>query len=236
MPRKPRFFLPDLPVHMVVRGNGRRDVFIEDADYQCYLKWIKEALEERECRCHAYVLMSNHVHLLVSAKEPENISKLSQHIGRKYVPYFNSKYNSSGTLWEGRFKASTIDSALYLLACYRYIELNPVRAGMVDLPGNYRWSSYRINALGERSDWLTPHDLYLALGRDTRSRLKAYQALFTEKSSQSQTEKIRRAVQTGVPLGSEQFCAEIARRLKISIGYDRQGRPTKRKKGTDPFY
>jgi putative transposase len=114
MPRKPRFFLPNVPVHIVIRGNSRKAIFAETADYQVYLDWLKEGSEAHDCKIHAYVLMTNHVHLMVSAKDPLNLSKLPQYIGRKYVPFFNTKYDGSGILWEGRFKASSIDSENYL--------------------------------------------------------------------------------------------------------------------------
>jgi putative transposase len=131
MPRKPRYFLPNIPVHVVIRVNARRVVFVEDADRKVYLDCLKEAAEKYKVDIHAYVLMDNHVHLLLSTKEPSHISKVMQHIGRKYVPYFNHKHEKSGTLWEGRFKGSMIESEQYLLCCYRYIELNPFRANIV---------------------------------------------------------------------------------------------------------
>jgi len=122
--------------------------------------------------------MTNHVHLLLSASKTENISKLSQSLGRCYVPYFNQKYSKSGTLWEGRFKANSIDSEHYLLSCYRYIELNPVRAGIVEKPEEYRWSTCRCNAYGKKNDLITPHELYLELGENNKQRLSAYRDLF----------------------------------------------------------
>ena len=134
MPRKPRFFLPNVPIHLIVRGNNRKVVFSDDPDRQAYLGWLKEATLKHDCQLHAYVLMDNHIHLLVSASDTNSLSRLPQYVGRKYVPYFNHKYGRTGTLWEGRFKASLIDSDQYLLTCMRYIELNPVRAQMVKHP------------------------------------------------------------------------------------------------------
>jgi putative transposase len=146
MPRKPRFFLPGVSAHVVQRGNNRQAVFYDDADYLTYLDWLEEGAKRYGCVIHAYVMMTNHVHLLATPQEKESISRLLQHVGRRYVPYINHTYGRSGTLWEGRFKASIVHASEYLLACYRYIELNPVRAGMVKTPRGYRWSSYRANA------------------------------------------------------------------------------------------
>ena len=183
MPRKARFFISEVPIHMVIRGNSRKTIFAEKEDYQSYLQWLLESSSELNCKIYAYVLMTNHVHLLLSALKIENISKLSQSIGRCYVPYFNQKYGKSGTLWEGRFKANSIDSEHYLLSCYRYIELNPVRAGMVEKPEEYRWSSYRCNAYGEKDDLITPHKQHLELAKNQKQRLSAYRDLFKEVNS-----------------------------------------------------
>jgi len=141
MPRKPRFYLPDVPAHVIQRGNNRQAVFFSDDDYRAYLGWLKEGAVRRGCAIHAYVLMTNHVHLLVTPEARESISRTIQYVGRRYVTYVNHQYGRSGTLWEGRHKGSTISSDAYLLACSRYIELNPVRAGMVEAPGDYLWSS-----------------------------------------------------------------------------------------------
>lgn len=225
MPRKPRFFVPDVPVHIIVRGNSRKVIFAEDDDYHKYLECLIEAVEKYQCRIHAYVLMTNHVHLLVSAGESENLSKLPQHVGRKYVPYFNRKYGCSGTLWEGRFKASCVDSEGYLLSCYRYIELNPVRAKMVGLPEEYKWSSYAANALGEDDPLVTPHPLLLALSEDRRERLRIYRNGFKDVLDGSIVNEIRTSVQTGTPLGNENFKAEIEKLLDVKVGQARRGRP-----------
>ena len=131
MPRKPRFFVPGLAAHVIQRGNNRQAIFFETADYELYLSLVCEGRDRYGCSIHAYVLMTNHVHLLLTPMEKSSVSRMMQYVGRHYVPYINAKYARSGTLWEGRFQASIVDSASYLLACYRYIELNPVRAGMV---------------------------------------------------------------------------------------------------------
>ncbi len=225
MPRKPRFFLPNVPVHMIVRGNSRQAVFAEDEDYFAYRSWLKEASELYNCQIHAYVMMTNHVHILLSAEEPTNISKLSQAVGRKYVPYFNHKYGKSGTLWEGRFKSSSIDSKFYLLACYRYIELNPIRAGMVKNSEDYVWSSYHANALGEKDSLITAHPVYLRLGKTKTQRQSTYKDLFKEPLGENLITEIRQTTQTGTPLGSDKFRQQIEELLGVKTGYAKRGRP-----------
>lgn len=227
MPRKPRFFLPNVPVHMIMRGNNRQAVFAEDDDYFAYRSWLREAVERYDCKIHAYVFMTNHVHLLLSAEEPANISKISQAVGRKYVPYFNHKYGKTGTLWEGRFKASSVDTEYYLLACYRYIELNPVRAGMVNDSKDYAWSSYHANALGEKDRLVTPHSVYMRLGKTKATRNEAYKNLFMEQLTSDVVSQIQKTTQTGTPLGSEKFKAQIEDLLGVKVGYASRGRPRK---------
>jgi putative transposase len=225
MPRKPRFFLPNIPVHVVVRGNARQVVFVEDSDKQAYLGWLKEASEKEKVSIHAYVLMDNHVHILLSTNEPRHISRVMQHIGRKYVPYFNHKYGKSGTLWEGRFKGSMIESEQYLLCCYRYIELNPVRANMVKKPEEWKWSSYACNAYGENNPLIRPHEVYLAIDKDEEKRVEYYRASFRQVLDSSLINDLRSAVQTGTPLGNDKFKVEVEKILGVKVGYAKRGRP-----------
>ena len=164
MPRKPRFYIAGMPVHVVQRGNNRQPRFFDDADYSAYLKWLREAAEKYGCAIHAYVLMTNHVHILATPEDTNGISRMMQYVGRWYVPYINKTYGRSGTLWEGRYKSSLIDAANYFLACSRYIEMNPVRAGMVSQPWDYVWSSYACNAEGKADKVVQPHVLYNTLG------------------------------------------------------------------------
>ena len=231
MPRKPRFFLPHVPVHMIVRGHSRGAIYIEEPDCPAYLSWLQEGAELHECRIHAYVLMTNHVHLLLSASNPASLSKLPQYVGRRYVPYFNRKYGRSGALWEGRFKANIIESERYLLTCYRYIEMNPVRAGMVAAPGDYRWSSYEANACGRESALVSPHPLYLALGDEAGQRARRYREGFNERLGSETIDTIRASVQTGTPLGGERFRTEIEALLGMKVGHARRGRPPKPRDG-----
>lgn len=228
MPRKPRFYLPNLPVHVVQRGHGREPVFYEDADYQAYLGWLRDAAERYRCAVHAYVLMTNHIHVLATPSDREGISRMMQYVGRRYVPYINHHYGTSGSLWEGRYKASLVQEESYLLACMRYIELNPVRADMANHPREYRWSSYRSNAEGRDDAMLTPHKVYLALARSANDRKENYRALFKTPIDSDDIKQIRAAWQTGTPLGNDRFKEKVESKLKIKVGHARRGRPSKR--------
>lgn len=230
MPRKPRFYLPGVPVHIVQRGHSREPVFFEAGDYQAYLYWLQEAAERYGCAIHAYVLMTNHIHILATPETKNSISLMMQYTGRRYVPYINHSYGSSGTIWEGRYKSSMIHDEEYLLTCMRYIELNPVRANMVKSPGAYRWSSYGKNALGKANALIHPHALYDALGRTGKQRLEAYRALFKAHIDDKDLKDIRASWQTGTPLGNDHFKKKIEAKLECKIGQTRRGRP---KKGSD---
>lgn len=178
MPRRPRIIVPNTPQHIIQRGNNRQACFFADEDYQFYLEWLKEYADKTESCIHAYVLMTNHVHLLVSAEKAESIGALMKWLGQRYTQYVNKMYKRSGTLWEGRYKSCPTQAETYLLACQRYIELNPVRADMVNHPAEYKWSSYAANAQGEDNSIITQHALYMALGLDVSARQAAYRELF----------------------------------------------------------
>lgn len=225
MPRKPRFFLPHIPVHVVQRGHSREPVFFENNDYYAYLSWLKQAANRYGCAIHAYVLMTNHIHILATPEDVQGISRMMQYIGRHYVPYMNRAYGTTGSIWEGRYKASLVDNEQYLLTCMRYIELNPVRAGMTSTPGEYDWSSYRANVQGEADDRITPHILFKRLGKTVQARRDAYHSLFTEQLAENDLKVIRNAWQTGTPLGNEKFKQKIELKLNCKVGQDRRGRP-----------
>jgi putative transposase len=235
MPRKPRFYLPGVPAHIVQRGHSREPVFFENDDYVAYLGWLHEAAERYGCTIQAYVLMTNHIHLLVTPDRQNSISQMMQYLGRHYVPYINHTYGSSGSIWEGRYKSSMIHEEEYLLTCMRYIELNPVRADMVKSPGAYRWSSYRANGLGEANKLIRPHPLYQSLGRTRQQRQAAYHTLFKAHIDEKDMNNIRSAWQTGTPLGNDYFRQKIEAKLKCKIGQARRGRPSKPLKGSDPL-
>lgn len=227
MPRKPRFYLPGLPVHAVQRGHSREAVFYEDSDYRAYLDWLLEGAERYKCAIHAYVLMTNHVHILATPADGEGVSRMMQYVGRRYVPYINYHYGTSGSLWEGRYKASLVQEGDYLLTCMRYIELNPVRANMVNHPREYRWSSYRANGEGREDALITPHSVYLSLDRTADQRREAYRALFKAHLDEDEIKQIRAAWQTGTPLGNDHFKGQVEAKLKMKIGQARRGRPSK---------
>lgn len=225
MPRKPRFFLPEIPAHIVQRGHSQEPVFFEEGDYKAYLHWLGEAAKRYDCSIHAYVLMTNHIHILATPKNKDGISRMMQYVGRRYVPYINHTYGTSGSIWEGRYKASIISDEQYLLTCMRYIELNPVRANMVNTPGRYRWSSYRANAQNADNHLITEHSLYLGLSRSRLHRSEAYKSLFKAHIENEELTSIQASVQTGTPLGNDYFKAKIERKLKLKVGQDRRGRP-----------
>jgi REP-associated tyrosine transposase len=177
MPRLPRYSLPGVPQHVIQRGHNRQPIFFQEDDYRFYLTCLQETTARHATAVHAYVLMTNHVHVLMTPHQPHSIAKVMQALGRRYVPYINATYQRTGTLWEGRYRASLVDADRYLLACYRYIELNPVRAGMVQHPTAYPWSSYRWHACGQHDPVITDHTLYLALGSTVQARHTAYQVL-----------------------------------------------------------
>jgi putative transposase len=189
MPRKPRFYLPGVPAHIVQRGHSREPVFFENDDYAAYVEWLGEAALRYGCAIHAFVLMTNHIHILATPDNKNSISQMMQYVGRHYVPYINYTYGTSGSIWEGRYKAGLIHDEEYQLTCMRYIELNPVRAEMVKSPGAWRWSSYRANPRGEPNEMIQQHPLYLRLGRTAKQRQEAYQALFKAHIDQKQLEE-----------------------------------------------
>ncbi len=227
MPRKPRIYLPGMPCHVIQRGDNRHACFAAEEDYHAYLGWLRDAAERYRCAVHAYVLVTNHVHLLITPEDKEGISRLMQSVGRRYVQYFNHQYGRTGTLWEGRHKASLIDAERYLLMVYRYIELNPVRAGVVRTAKGYRWSSYRCNALGRSDAVVRPHGLYLALDRDETGRQVAYRALFRAHMDEEEQTRIHRLGEMSLPLGNDRFRDQIERLSGRRLGYELRGRPRK---------
>lgn len=227
MPRRARLILPDVPLHLIQRGNNRQLCFAADEDYRCYLDWLKEYAGKTGCRIHAYVLMTNHVHLLVSAERGEAPGELMKALGQRYVQYYNRTYRRSGTLWEGRYRSCPTQAEDYLLACQRYIELNPVRAGMVAHPADYRWSSYRANAQGEDDGLVTAHDVYLRLGSAAHDRQAAYRELFRFELEPGLVDQIRLATNGNFALGNSRFADELATALGRRVTPGKSGRPRK---------
>ncbi len=227
MPRKPRFFVANVANHIIQRGNNKDAVFFEEEDYRKYLTILNEAAIKHGVKIHAYVLMTNHIHLLATADTNTGISQLMQQIGRFYVPYVNFKYNRTGTLWEGRFKSSLVADNIYLLACMRYIEMNPVRAKMVTSPQKYKWSSYHSNVRGTYDPLISEHVSYKALARSRKKQQETYRDLFLEHLDEKTLNEINNCVQTGTPLGDNKFRSQIESKLKIKVGYNTRGRPKK---------
>ena len=226
MPRRPRWFLPDLPLHLVHRGNNRMPCFAANEDYRSYLHWLREYAGHHRCRLHAYVLMTNHVHLLLTPVDIEGPSRLMQDLGRSYVRQYNRKYVRSGTLWEGRFRAHPVDNERYFLNVQRYIELNPVRAGLACAPSRYRWSSYARNALGRRDDALVEHAVYRSLGDSDEERRQVYRDFVGEAPDSTIVDEVRACIATGHPYGRPSFREHVALSLGLRLDVPR-GRPRK---------
>lgn len=174
MPRPLRLFLPDQPQHIVVRGHNRDSILVRNNDFRFLYQCLKKASEKNMLAIHAWVFMNNHIHLLVTPDNKESLPKTMQSVGRRYAEYFNRNNDRSGTIWDGRYKSSLVDTDYYLLACYRYIELNPVRAGIVKKPEDYPYSSFQANALGKTDGLLTPHSLFLEYISQKVSESKKY--------------------------------------------------------------
>jgi putative transposase len=209
MPRRARLTLAGLPLHIMQRGNNHGTCFWSLPERRLYLGLLDELGPKYECALHAYVLMTNHVHLLVTPAEADGAAKLMKHVAQRYTQYVNRKRGRSGTLWDGRFKSSLVDAQRYLFCCHRYIELNPVRARMVAHPSEYLWSSFATNALGNRSTLITPHERYLALASTESERCRAYREMFATPPLEEELGKIRQAINGGFAVGRESFIADV---------------------------
>jgi putative transposase len=225
MPRRRRLDLPNVPQHIVQRGNNRGACFFCDDDRLAYLMLLSRHARRLGVDVHAYVLMTNHVHLLVTPRAHGAVSTLMQDIGREYVRTVNSVHRRTGTLWEGRFHACLVESERYLLTCMRYIELNPVRAGMVDEASCYRWSSHRANALNESSDLIAAHHVYLALASSDADRCAAYRALFRTAPNNDEMQALRRHTRQRAAWGGERFQREVECALGRKAFANARGRP-----------
>lgn len=225
MPRRARLAIAGIPWHIIQRGNNRSACFYREYDYLYYLEQLKEQSSKYGCQVHAYCLMTNHVHLLVTPTEKESASLMMKHLGQRFVQYINRSHQRSGTLWEGRFKSCITQEDRYVISCYRYIELNPVRAGMVTHPQDFRWSSYAANANGNVNELLTPHRLYLQLAATTEKRLSTYRDLVECALSEHDIEAIRNATNGNCVLGNDQFRRKIEKALGRRTAPGKPGRP-----------
>jgi len=213
MPRRARIAVAGIPWHIIQRGNNRCACFYSDTDYQFYLETLAEQSVANHCAIHAYVLMTNHVHLLLTPRDKDSASKMMKHLSQRYTQYINRTYRRTGTLWEGRFRSCLAQNENYLLTCQRYIELNPVRAQMVNDPSDYPWSSYRSNALGLFNKLLKPHEEYLLLGNNDERRYQQYRCLFDSQLDDKVISDIRSATNSNYVLGNSRFQEEIERML-----------------------
>jgi putative transposase len=213
MPRGPRLIVPGIALHVVQRGHDRRDCFRQETDYLVYLANLQDLSARMQCALHAYCLMTNHIHLLLTPSTNEGCARLMRNLGQRYVQYFNRRYGRSGTLWEGRYHSCLVDSASYVIACHRYIERNPVRAGMVSSAGAYRWSSHEGNAGRVTNRLLTAHSEYLALAATETSRHAAYSGLFDAADDPAFLVAIRDATNGGFALVGEDLKARLPAEL-----------------------
>lgn len=225
MARLPRLDLPCIPQHIVQRGNNRLPCFLDDDDRQRYLQLLRQAASTARCRIHAYVLMDNHVHLLATPEDSGAVSLMMQMLGRSYVGLFNTRHGRTGTLWEGRYKSCLVDSVSYVLACYRYIELNPVRARMVESPDQFPWSSHGFNTLGRSDALLVPHPCYLELGSTVEMRAEAYRAIVGEVLEQATIDEIRLYLQQQRALGRNAFQSMVEAKTQRFAGVRAAHRP-----------
>jgi putative transposase len=235
MARLPRLRIPGVPVHVIVRGNDRQVVFRTDGDRVFFHRCLWESSRQGGAAIHAYVFMTNHIHLLVTEGAAGALSDTIQSLGRRYVSYFNFLHGRTGTLWEGRYRSSLVETERYLITCQRYIEMNPVRSGIVRRPSDYPWSSHRHFVAGQPDDLVTPHSLILSLAKDERERRKEYARLFESEPSAEDTERIRKAINKGLPIGSDEFALSVGVALGRPTTVRRRGRPAKCATDADQF-
>jgi putative transposase len=225
MARLRRLYLPGIPSHVWVRGNNREAIFRSEGDRVYFHRCLVESTRRFGLKVHAYVLMTNHVHLLATGDGKDSLAKVVQCMGRRYVSYFNYLYQRTGTLWEGRFKSCPVESERYFLVCHRYVELNPVRAEMVGDPGDFAWSSYRSNAFGHADDLVTPHPLYMELGGVESERRAAYRAMFGAGLDSATLGAIRHSARKGWALGGRDFCEFLEVQAGRPAAIRKAGRP-----------
>jgi putative transposase len=231
MARPPRINPADITFHVVHRGNDRSRTFFDDEDFRTYLLLLSRISSRYSTTIHVYTLMANHVHLLMTSQRDGGVSQTMQQTASSYGRYVNRRYQRTGTLWEGRFRSSPVDTDYYCLACYRYIELNPVRAGIVAHPDDYRWSSYRENTGRRGLSVVVPHASYLALATSPEERQTRYAAIVGAGLAERTVEEIRQSTARGTPLGSPAFREAIESESGVRLGSRDRGRPRKSQKG-----
>ncbi len=213
MARLPRFILPGYPQHVIQRGNNGMTILHDEDDFWVMWSTLRDAAQRFDCAVHAYVLMPTHFHLLLTPEHDEGIGKLMQYTGRYYVQHANQRYGRTGTLWDGRYRATLVDPNAFLLPVCRYIELNAIRAGLVAAPSDYEWSSHAANALGAEDELVRPHATYLALGVDDAARQAAYAEGFATPLDPAFVQRVRDATNKAWVLGDDRFCREVESKL-----------------------
>jgi putative transposase len=225
MPRRARVAVAGIPWHIIQRGNNRAACFYAEEDYFYFLDRLEKESAKFGCSIHTYCLMTNHVHLLLTPQEVDSASLMMKHLGQRYVQYINRRYRRSGTLWEGRFRSCLAQHDHYVMTCYRYIEMNPVRAGMVSHPAAYPWSGYHHNARGHINNLITAHNDYLSLGNSGEQRMRVYRDMLNAVVSQEELEQIRKATNGNYVLGDKRFQQEIEYTLGRRVTPGKRGRP-----------
>lgn len=228
MPRRARIVVPQVPVHLIQRGHNRRACFLNEGDFEYYLHWLDYFSAKFECQIHSYVLMDNHIHLAITPSEHDGLAHLMKSLNQRFVAYMNKSHQRSGTLWEGRFKSCLILDRDYLLTCMRYIELNPVRAGIVEHPRDYPWSSYRANAEGREDCRITPHAHYIELGSTEHERRLAYRDMVAGTTDDIATNLLRCATNANLVVGDTSTINELSKALEHRLPPGQRGRPKKR--------
>ncbi|WP_337243711.1 transposase [Luteimonas sp. gir] len=231
MPRRPRIDLPDVAQHIVQRGNDRQPCFFDDTDRLGYLQDLREIARQHGCAIHAYVLMTNHVHLLATPTAAGQIARMMQSLGRRYVRWINARHGRTGTLWEGRYKACPVIGEAYLLRCLRYIERNPLRACMVDDPADHPWSSHRGNIGAVDDPLLSPHPAWQGLGATDAQRHQNWRVFVTDAVDANETETVRAHLQRQRLYGPEHARQAVEARLGRPAGPGRRGRPCRQSRG-----
>lgn len=229
MPRHARIVIPSVPVHLIQRGHNRRACFPDEEDFEYYLHWLEYFAIKFGCQIHAYVLMHNHVHIAITPHERDALAHLMKNLNQRFVAHVNKCHQRTGTLWEGRFKSCLILDPEYFLTCMRYIELNPVRAGIVEHPREYRWSSYAANAEGRENSCIVPHAHYLSLGANDAERCAAYRELIASAPNDNATNLIRYATNANHVIGAANYELDLVEALAHRLPPGQRGRP---KKGT----
>ena len=225
MARLPRLTLAGYPHHVILRGNNRQAIFMDSADFQRMLALLQANAQDQQVQIHAYVLMSNHLHLLLTPLQNDSLPKMMQAVGRSYVLYFNKRHGRSGTLWEGRYRSALIQTERYFLACMAYIDLNPVRAGMVAQAADYLWSSHGHYIGRQNEAWLSPHPLYWEMGNTPFAREAAYAAMVQAGVNQEQQQALTSSALSGWALGEKSFVHGLQKQTTRRVNRAKAGRP-----------